>query len=164
MKWKFYILFFALMLLNFGSVKAAYDFTYNGYKYTITDPVAQTVKFAEGWSLTDPLNNAHKNVVIPSTVTNSADSKEYTVTGVENLCFNTNDNLLSVFIPNTVTLIETQAFTGCHFLETVTFEAGSTMTTINNATFSYCNKLTSIVLPENITLIDVYAKISHTSK
>ena len=95
-------------------------------------------------------------MIIPSKVTNTADAIEYTVTGLNKSCFSYSE-ITSVFIPNTVTKIDTSAFNECRKLETLTFEPGNNMTRIFRAAFQYCSKLTDIALPDNITVIEDWA-------
>lgn len=154
MKWKFSLLF-VFMLMGFTTLQAAFDFTASGLHYTITDIGTKTVKVTDMYYY----NPVDPNVVIPSKVTNPGDAIEYTVTALNSSCF-AYSFIKSVFIPNTVSTIETQAFRECKDLEAVTFEAGNNITCIYNATFAYCNKLKDIVLPDNITVIENYAFLS----
>lgn len=64
-------------------------------------------------------------------------------------------NLKSLSIPNSVTNIESSAFSYCRKLETVTFNAN--VTKINSSVFYECSSLKSFTVPASVTLIDSYA-------
>ena len=67
------------------------------------------------------------------------------------------DELTSVTIPNSVTSIGNSAFQECYSLETVTFEANSSLESIGGDAFWYCQQLTSITIPNSVTSIGDYA-------
>ena len=60
-----------------------------------------------------------------------------------------------VIIPNTVTLIDDNAFVGCHFLKSITFS--DNITDIGDSAFYGCNSLTNIKLPKSLTTIGNHA-------
>ena len=61
-------------------------------------------------------------------------------------------SLTDVNIPESVTIIESYAFAECKGLERVSFPAS--LTTIGGAAFSECTGLTSIVIPDSVTTIE----------
>ncbi len=58
-------------------------------------------------------------------------------------------------IPNTVTIIDSYAFSGCDELTSVTIPNG--VTTIREYAFSGCDELTSVTIPNSVTSIEEYA-------
>lgn len=58
-------------------------------------------------------------------------------------------------IPNTVTIIGTDAFSNCSNLTSI--EIPNSVVTIGNAAFAQCTGLTEIVIPNSVTLIDAIA-------
>jgi hypothetical protein len=66
-------------------------------------------------------------------------------------------NLISVNIPNTVTDISQNAFSGCGALVYVTFSEGSHLTTIGPSAFQDCSMIHDIQLPNSLTTIGANA-------
>jgi hypothetical protein len=62
-------------------------------------------------------------------------------------------SLASITIPNSVTEIGYNVFSGCNNLATVTFAEDSQLQTIGNYAFSNCTSLTSITIPNSVTSI-----------
>lgn len=80
--------------------------------------------------------------------------KEYNglpVTHIESKGFANCENLISVFIPNTIKSINSYgAFKGCSNLSLVLFEKNSDLKYIGYATFKDCSQLESIIIPESV--------------
>lgn len=87
-----------------------------------------------------------KNIVLSNTLTSVTQQEIQKYPAME-----------TVYIPNTVTSIETQAFDGCTNLTTVMFEEGSQLETIGEEAFRNCTSLESIVIPDSVISIDNYA-------
>lgn len=68
-------------------------------------------------------------------------------------CFTEDAKLTSIVIPNTVKLIESEAFKNCKNLETVIFEKGSSDVTISSLAFQSCTKLKTFIFPTGKTSI-----------
>ncbi len=60
-------------------------------------------------------------------------------------------NIESFVVPEGVTAIDTQCFSSCYYLKTITLP--STLTYIGNSAFFNCNTLTSISIPSNVTYL-----------
>ena len=60
-------------------------------------------------------------------------------------------SLTSVFIPDSVTNIEYEAFYGCSSLTSVTIP--NSIKSIGGGAFSYCSSLTSVSIPKSVTSI-----------
>lgn len=75
----------------------------------------------------------------------------YPVTSIGRSAFQGYDNLLSVEIPEGITLINGHAFAGCSALHTVIIP--QSVTSIRGNAFSGCKNLTSIIIPPNVTWI-----------
>ena len=65
--------------------------------------------------------------------------------------------LRSVVIPDSVTIIDNNAFNQCYRLQTVTINNSSLLTRIGNTAFNGCSQLTSINIPSTITTIGLSA-------
>ena len=72
---------------------------------------------------------------------------------IGNNAFEDCDTLTSVTIPNNVTSIGDGSFKNTAYLETVIFEANSSLESIGDEVFYECNALTSITIPNSITSI-----------
>lgn len=155
-------LVFTFIALMCCMVMNAQQFTDGAYTYFISSE--NTVKIIMAYNLSE-------SVVIPATVTNPADNKTYNVTRIEDHSFVTSRGITSVtipegitsigenafsgcqitdlVIPSTVTSIEKQAFYNCSSLTSVTIKSGS----IGDQAFLDCSNLTSISLQEGVTSI-----------
>ena len=91
------------------------------------------------------------DIVIPETVASS--NGEIIVKSIANEAFDSNDNIVSVAIPDSVTTIGEHAFSSCFNLKTVTISENSQLTTIGSYAFSDCSSLTSIFIPDSVTTI-----------
>ena len=74
------------------------------------------------------------------------------VTIIDDYAFNNCSNLTSVSIPDSVTIIGNFAFCNCYRLTSVTIP--NSVTTIGISAFESCSSLTSIILPSTITVIE----------
>ena len=79
----------------------------------------------------------------------------YVVTQIANSAFWYNESLVEVIIPDTVTVIGSDAFYGCSSLKTVTYNP-ATMEQIKESAFSGCVKLENFTLPTNSNYVVIY--------
>ena len=86
-----------------------------------------------------------QDVIIPMKI------KEKAVTQIGGMAFSRNDTIVSVEIPDSVTLIKYSAFEGCPFLTTVSLPHG--LESIDDGAFRDCFRLSTVTLPD--TLINV---------
>ena len=86
---------------------------------------------------------SEKNVIIPSKI------EDKPVTQIGFPAFYQKQTILSVEIPNSVTLIEKSAFEGCISLAKVSLS--QSLKSIGDSAFQDCLKLEAVVLPENLT-------------
>ncbi|MDR0920166.1 MAG: leucine-rich repeat protein [Oscillospiraceae bacterium] len=90
------------------------------------------------------------DLVIPDTIQGQE------IVGIGNAAFYNNDDIISVEIPKSVLVIESNAFYSCENLEEVTFAAGSQLEQINSTAF-YETGLTKITIPASVKTIYAYA-------
>ena len=88
-------------------------------------------------------------IVIPSTY------EKLPVTNILTQAFYHCNNLTSITIPDSVTVIENGAFSGCSSLTSVTIP--DSVTWIGWGTFEGCSSLTSITIPDSVTVIKARA-------
>ena len=137
-------LFILAILVGFAMQALAYDFQINGICYNVKSDSLSTV------SVTYGDEDYSGNIVIPSTV--AVNDRIYTVVEIETHAFAYCEGLLSVDIPNTVTLIGDGAFEASADLVSVALP--NAITTIQYATFKNCTGLTSIVIPNSVVSIE----------
>ena len=82
---------------------------------------------------------------------------KYTLTDttIESGAFQSCTNLISITIPDNVTLMKGSAFEYCYNLTSVTI--GNGVTEIGDSAFENCSSLTSITIPNSVTSIGEYA-------
>ena len=149
---------------------AAYSFESAGIYYNITGDNTVEVTYS------DRNNNTYSgSVSIPETVTNNG--TEYSVTTIGESAFK-GSAVTSVSMPEGITSIDYNAFSGCQNLETValpesltifgfrafesckllkTIKIPSGVTAIPGSCFSECSSLESVIIPEGVTTIGEYA-------
>jgi len=89
---------------------------------------------------------------------------DYTVTTITTSAFNVSDsfdnenanNILSIYIPNTIITIEETAFYQLRHLQVVTFSENSSLTTVGNFAFAWCPDLTTCHLPDSVVNVGQY--------
>ena len=89
------------------------------------------------------------NVSIPSSIDNK------TVFKIGEKAFAECPNLITVTIPDSVTIIGSGAFTQCSSMMAVTI--GNRVNTIESQAFSLCNRLVNIAIPDSVTKIGINA-------
>lgn len=135
-----------VLCLLFPAVAYAYDFEVDGIYYNRTSATTVAVTYKNEPSDEIPDNTYVGTVVIPARVI--YDASDYSVTAIDNYAFYRNQDLTSVIIPNTVTIIASKAFGECIGLTSI--ELPESITDMEYA-FSGCTGLTSIELPNSIT-------------
>ncbi len=156
-----------------------YDFTVQDandntiYMKIIPDtlPLMAEVTWGGEESYSDDVKYAG-DIIIPASA--DFDGNTYVVTRIGANAFFGCENLISIVVPNTVTIINenafqncfaatsinipngvteigTRAFAGCNSLESI--EIPNTVTVINDGAFSYCIAITSINIPNSVTKI-----------
>lgn len=110
-----------------------------------------------------------ENIIIPDGVTeldelcftkavrrkeydNDGNVKEYTAYN-----FDTKNDIKSIYIPNSVKIINEETFSDLVNLEKVTFQSGSQIKEIPKFAFSGCESLKTITLPDSVTYLDKFA-------
>lgn len=93
------------------------------------------------------------SLVIPDSV--SYDGQIFVVSSIGNFALNSQTELLSISIPNTVTFIGENSFTGCTGLTDIMIPGSVTF--IGPGAFMDCEGLTSITIPRSVTSIGIRA-------
>ena len=85
-------------------------------------------------------------IVIPESVVYN--DVTYKVTAIDQLAFDSCEELTSVTLPNTITTIGFSAFSGCSHLTSINIPEGTT--DIGDGAFNGCQSLTSITIPNSV--------------
>ena len=80
-------------------------------------------------------------------------SSSSTLSKIQSSAFEGCASLISITLPNLLTVIEERAFKNCNHLSTVSFPNNSQCKEIRNQAFSNCKSLTSINLPDSIEIV-----------
>ena len=133
-----------MVMLPVSMTAVAYDIAYDGIYYNIVSEDYRTVEvtFSSG-------NSYSGNIVIPSEVVYS--NKVYTVIAIGDEAFYYDTKVITVTIPNSVTLIGESAFYNCSGLTSITIP--NSVTSISKSAFYDCSGLTSITIPNSVTSI-----------
>ena len=144
-----------LWLLLLGLIPASlsardFTYTYEGQTltYTVIDEEAKTVETKQGQS-EDGGNKVSGDIILPSIVYDGETS--YTLTKIGGWGFESNKDLTSIKLPNTITEISNSAFGYCSGLTNI--EIPTSVSTIGNYAFYRCSGLTSIIIPNSVTSI-----------
>ena len=86
------------------------------------------------------------NIIVPATY------EGLPVTTVANRSFSSNQNISSIYLPDSITSIGGSAFYRCSSLTSVYIP--DSVTSIAGSVFSYCSSLTSIAIPDGVTSIN----------
>lgn len=122
---------------------AAYDFESAGIYYNITGNNTVEVTYS------DLDHNSYSgSISVPETVTNNG--TEYSVTKIGGYAFK-GSAVTSVSMPEGITSIGFEAFSGCQNLESVTLP--ESLTTLGNDAFRSCSSLKTIKIPSGVTAI-----------
>lgn len=117
------------------------------FTYTISegeDKFVTITGLSEVWeNLSEPYKS---DITVPSEI------EGYPVTTIGKSAFYFKKNLLSVFMPNSITKIESKAFEYCENLTNIIIPNG--LISIGNSAFQGCRSLKTIILPNSITTIE----------
>ena len=114
-----------------------------------------TFKPSDYDTLTESNTATLAHVIIPQTFYANT-GVWYKTTKIDKNAFQNRSDLISVVIPNGVTLIDTAAFSGCKNLSSLVFPNG--ITEIGSYSFQNCTGLTgNLIIPESVTKIGGYA-------
>lgn len=166
-----------IALLLTGNAVWAHHFEVDGIYYNILDQWANTVEVTYRGETYNSYSNEYSGYVsIPQNVTYSGET--YLVTRIKNYAFRECSNMTSISIPNSITVIENEAFinsgwynnqpNGILYLDNccigyknsiptgvLTLRTGTRL--IAEDAFSWCEELTSITIPNSVTHIGKFA-------
>lgn len=102
-------------------------------------------------------HNFYSGIIdIPSTVTDPDDGKTYTVTSIGRRAFYGQKDMTAVKIPNTVKIIDYQAFTGGCGITMIIFAPNGVLESIEREAFKGC-PITSLNFPNSLKTVGEYA-------
>lgn len=147
----FYRLILSFMLYVGVAVSGwAYDFSVDGFYYSIISEDEQTVALTKGEVLYSG------DLTVPESV--EYNGKVYSVVALDDNCFHFCKELKSVIVPETVTSLGNSIFAMCTQLESVIIN--SNITVLPENMFYSCNMLKSFDIPESVTKIENQAFIN----
>ena len=123
------------------------QFTFDGLIYGITSDYETLEVTVMGID-----DSSEYDLIIPAQVMDAEFT--YNVTSIYRGAFMFSD-IRSVHIPNSVTVIDTNAFSNCVSLESVIIP--DSVTNIGANAFSFCTALESVEIPNSVTIIDMSA-------
>ena len=123
------------LLMLLGAVNVALAEKEGDFEYTITDGKAIITKYT----------GKETDLVIPSTLGGMP------VVTIGNSAFRGCTRLVSVTIPDSVTVLSSAAFSGCTALTGITIP--DSVTSLGNSAFYDCTSLTTITIPDSVTSI-----------
>jgi|GEM_PF-3829388 len=145
---KLSMLLVSLFFYCMGAMAQEGNFTVGYLTYNVTNEEAKEVALQ---SYTGSVPNDLTDLVIPSTVTNSANGEIYTVTAIGGYALSYASWLASVQVPSTVKEIGIYAFQDCNNLKTVKLSEG--LQDIYKMAFRECSQLTNINLPAGLLYV-----------
>ena len=104
-----------------------------------------------GYFVYEKEGNPYVDIVIPSTYKGEA------VIGIGRHAFGAYSKVRTVVIPDSIKIIETQAFNYCDYLESVVFSSGSKLQEIADYAFYNCKTIKSINIPSSVRRIGYMA-------
>ena len=129
----------------FGTIDAlSFDFCVNGIYYKKVSNLIVKVTYKDM-----NFNTYSGNISIPATI--RVNNSTYMVTSIGEFAFYMCNNLTSVSMPSTITLIDNCAFEKCTSLTSVTIP--SSVTQLGVDAFSSCSALKSIDIPNSVSEI-----------
>ena len=146
------IIFAICTILCANVISAQTRFWVDSLQYEVTSTNPPEVEVHDA-------NTSTTNANIPASVTYGGTT--YSVTSIGSLAFSFaidqstvfeyNNNLTSVIIPNSVTIIGEAAFVGCNSLTSI--DIPNSVISIGNSAFENCESLTSVNIPNSVAYI-----------
>lgn len=141
--------------LSCAPVYAQEEVTYQNVVYTIVDGTNVEASWPDE---EDPADWTVSNLVIPATF--SADDNTFTVIGIGGGSYGAFEDCISlrtVSLPNTITYIKENAFSGCSALTSITFAEGTAgLATIGSYAFRE-TAISSLDIPEGLKTLETHA-------
>lgn len=124
-----------------------------GFKEIINDDVLEYALTNDGsaYVLGTYNNSQISDLVIPSSI------NDYVITNILPRAFWGNQNITSLFIPNSIIGIGKSAFQGASYLESVVFEEDSQLQVLEDKVFHEAVRLSYFEIPYSVTNIEYYA-------
>lgn len=139
---------FTLFVAALCTISAwAHDFEVDDIYYNILADKTNEVEVSYRGSRSSEYNNEYTgSVAIPKAVTYNGTT--YSVTSIGESAFESCDLLLSVYVPDCVTIIKDWAFFECTSLTSVNIP--SSVVSVGDYAFNICYSLTSIAIPSSV--------------
>lgn len=143
---KIYRFLIFIVLTLFTNTAIAYDLKLNDIYYNLNqeEGIATIAYYT---------SECEEDITIPSTF--SYRGEQYTVTEIERRAFDGCSRIVSIVLPNSITVIGEQAFANCSRLVSIVLP--NSITEIRKNTFRNCQSLVSIDWPDSLTKIGDYA-------
>lgn len=134
--------FLMLLLLLFPVLASAYDFEIDGIYYDCTSSNTVGVTYQSYMGYNEIFSDYSGDIIIPERVTYSGIS--YTVSSIEDQAFYNCNNVISITLPNTITIIRFGSFSGCTGLTSINIP--SSVSSVSCDAFWGCVSLSTLTV------------------
>ena len=128
------------------------NLTYFNYLGTLEDYLTK-LEFAVGSALSNPMYYTH-SIYLNGTKLEGVINIPDGITTIPNYAFYSNWDITGIKFSDSVTKINTYAFSNCINLKDDLIEFSNNLTTIGSSAFSGCSSLTNLIVPESVVRIE----------
>ena len=140
-----------------GNVRiTGYDTTYNNGGNTnpkLLDVFIPSTYYNSDSGISMPITEIGSGTFSSKDLKTVTFSTQSQVETIAESAFQSNDNLTSVVLPSSLTLLNTYAFQNCYNLSTINLNACTNLATIGEFVFDDCHSLTSLSIPASVSTI-----------